>query len=177
MKKVLFSFLNSLWVSIIVSIVVSIYMSTAFDGNVSILTFTTVLPMCTAIGSIVGSVFATVVPVGPISVKIAHRLGAQPGSLAEILLRNMSIITVMLFVMCFAITAITHFLFGAPFPGDIAMVGDLNAFLNAWFKPIPALWIPSYVISLMVDPLSSWLTVKIIGAPPEFLKNTKVESA
>lgn len=166
MKKVLFSFFSSLWVSIAVSIVVSIYMDTAFEGSIGVMTFTTVLPMCTAIGAVVGSVFATIVPVGPIAVKIAHKLGAQPGSLAEIMLRNMCIITTMLFVMCFAITVITHFCFGAPFPGDSAMAGDLNAFLNAWFKPIPTLWGPSYVISLMVDPLSSWLTTKIVGAPP-----------
>lgn len=166
MKKVLFSFFSSLWVSIAVSIVVSIYMDTAFGGSVGLMTFTTVLPMCTAIGAVVGSVFATIVPVGPIAVNIAHKLGAQPGSLAEIMLRNMSIITIMLFVMCFAITAITHFGFGAPYPGDAAMTGDIDAFLNAWFKPIPALWGPSYVISLMVDPLSGWLTTKIVGAPP-----------
>ena len=166
MKKVLFSFFSSLWVSIAVSIVVSIYMDTAFGGSVGVMTFTMVLPMCTAIGAVVGTVFATIVPVGAISVKIAHCLGARPGSLAEVLLRNMSIITIMLFVMCFAITAITHFCFGAPYPGDVAMAGDANAFLNAWFKPIPALWAPSYVISLMVDPLSTWLTAKIVGAPP-----------
>lgn len=166
MKKILFSFFSALWVSIAVSIVVSIYMDTAFGGTVSAMTFTTVLPMCTAIGAVVGSVFATIVPVGPIAVKIAHALGAQPGSLAEILLRNMSIITIMLFVMCFAITAITHFGFGAPYPGDFAMTGDLNAFLNAWFKPIPALWGACYVISLMVDPLSTWLTNKMVGTPP-----------
>lgn len=166
MKKIMFSFFSSLWVSIAVSIVVSIYMDTAFGGSVSVMTFTTVLPMCTAIGAIVGSVFATIVPVGPVSVKIAHRLGAKPGTLAETMVRNMSIITIMLFVMCFAITAITHFIFGAPYPGDTAMTGDINAFLNAWFKPIPALWGPSYVVSLMVDPLSSWLTTKIVGAPP-----------
>ena len=165
MKKILFSFFSSLWVSIAVSIVVSIYMDTAFGGSVSIMTFTTVLPMCTAIGAIVGSVFATIVPIGPLAIKIAHSLGANPGSLAEVMIRNMSIITIMLFVMCFAITAITHFGFGAPYPGDAAMTGDLNAFLNAWFKPIPALWGPSYVISLMVDPLSNWLTTKIVKAP------------
>ena len=166
MKKVLFSFFSSLWVSIAVSIVVSIYMDTAFGGSVGVMTFTTVLPMCTAIGAIVGSVFATIVPIGSIAVRIAHKLGAQPGSLAEVMLRNMSIITIMLFVMCFAITAITHFGFEAPYPGDMAMTGDIDAFLNAWFKPIPALWGPSYVISLMVDPLAAWLTTKIVGAPP-----------
>lgn len=166
MKKVLYSFFSSLWVSIAVSIVVSIYMDTAFGGGVSVQTFTMVLPMCTAIGAVVGTVFATIMPVGPIAVKIAHCLGARPGSLAEVLLRNMSIITIMLFVMCFAITAITHFCFGAPYPGDVSFAADTNAFLNAWFKPIPALWGPSYVVSLMVDPLSAWLTVKIVGAPP-----------
>ena len=166
MKKILFSFFSSFWVSIAVSVVVSIYMETAFGGSVSVMTFTTVLPMCTAIGAVVGTLFATIVPVGPISVKIAHKLGARPGSAAEVLLRNMSIITVMLFVMCFAITAITHFCFGAPYPGDAAMVGDANAFVNAWFKPIPALWGPSFVISLMVDPLSNWLTSKIVGKQP-----------
>ncbi len=166
MKKVLFSFFSALWVSVVVSIVVSIYMNVAFGGDVNVMTFTTIVPMCTAIGAVVGSLFATIVPVGPIAVKIAHGLGAQPGSLSEILLRNMSIITIMLLVMCFAITAITHFVFGAPYPGDAAMTGDLNAFLNAWFKPIPYLWAPSYIASIMVDPLSSWLTVKIVGAPP-----------
>lgn len=167
MRKILFSFFSALWVSIVVSVVVSIYMSVAFGGDVSVMTFTTIVPMCTAIGTVVGSLFATIVPVGPLAVKIAHKLGAKPGSLAEVLLRNMSIITIMLFVMCFAITAITHFGFGAPYPGDVTMAGDLNAFLNAWFKPIPYLWMPSYVISIMVDPLASWLTVKIVGTPPK----------
>ena len=166
MKKILFNFLITFWVSIAISIVVSIYMDSAFGGTITVMTFTMIVPMCTAIGAIIGSLFATIVPVGFISVKIAHKLGAKPGSLAEILLRNMSVITIMLFVMCFAITAITHFAFGAPFPGDYEMVGDANAFLNAWFKPIPFLWGPCYVISLMIDPLAGWLTVKILGTPP-----------
>jgi hypothetical protein len=166
MKKVLFSFFSSFWISIIVSVVVSIYMDCAFGGSVGIMTFTMIVPMCTAIGAVVGSVFATIVPVGPIAVKIAHCLGAKPGSLTEVMLRNMTIMTVMLFVMCFAITAITHFVFGAPYPGDAAMAGDANAFLNAWFKPIPFLWAPCYVVSLIFDPPASWLTRKIVGAPP-----------
>jgi hypothetical protein len=170
MKKIAFSFFSSLFVSIIISVVVSIYMNTAFGGDINVMTFTTIVPMCTAIGTVVGSVFATIVPVGPIAVKIAHKLGAAPGSLSEILLRNMTIMAVMLFVMCFAITLITHFVFGAPYPGTIPGTpgsDSLDAFLNAWFKPIPALFAPCYVMSLIVDPLCSWLTAKICNTPPQ----------
>jgi hypothetical protein len=164
-RKIAFSFVINVCVSIIISIVVSIYMAPSFGGEVNVMTFTLVVPMCTAIGTIIGSVFATVVPVGPICTKIAHKLGAAPGSPWEILLRNMAIITMMLFVMNFAITLITHYVFGAPYSGDVAMAGDLNAFLNAWMKPIPALWGPCYVMSLIVDPLCMWIAVKLCGDP------------
>ncbi|MCL2826044.1 MAG: hypothetical protein FWD72_01415 [Eggerthellaceae bacterium] len=166
MKKIIFTFFSIFFVAIGVSIVVSIYMNTVFGGDINVMTFTMVLPMCTAIGAIVGSIIATIIPIGPIALKIAHLLGAKPGSLAEVLLMYMSVITVMLFVMCFAITAITHFVFGAPFPGDFNMAGDLDAFLNAWFKPITVLWGPCMVIGLMIHPLSSFLARKIAGVPP-----------
>jgi hypothetical protein len=82
----------------------------------------------------------------------------------------MTIMVVMLWVMCFAITAITHFVFGAPYPGTIPGTpgaDSLDAFLNAWWKPIPVLFGPCFVVSLMVDPLCSWLTLKICGGAPQ----------
>lgn len=146
-------------------------MAVAFDGFVDITTFKMVVPMCTAIGTVVGSLFATIFNVGGFCTVVAHKLGAKPGTPGEVLIRNMAVITIMLLIMNFAITAITHYYFGAPFSGAKAMMGasvlrpptDLDLLLNAWFRPIPFLWGPCYVVSIIVDPICMWLSFKMFG--------------
>ncbi|NTW28444.1 MAG: hypothetical protein HGA39_03665 [Coriobacteriia bacterium] len=151
MRKFMFGLTINIFVSFFISIVVSIAIPIVMASPISMAILQTAVPW----GTLIGTAFATIFAIGPISEKFSASIGAKRGTADWLLTRNMPIITIMLVVMSFFIWGImTGF-------GDAMGM----AFVDRWLRPIPALWPIAYVMSVLLDPICVWLAIKLVGAP------------
>ena len=150
MKKFLFNLIVNLILSFAVAFAVTIatlnYNSQPFEPMALFVPW--------GLGTLIGTVVTLIIPVNAIGMKFAAYNGAAPGTPLCAIYKNFVILAIMIPIMNFCITGIIS---GAWFTPE---------FFMGWLYPIPAVYLPGYVASLLFEPVAVTAAVKLTGFNP-----------